>query len=105
MRLLSLTACLLLAACGGERIEPQPQPGDVHQLPQIEWRIVGQRELERVYRDAGMPLERGDRLHGFIGQQSGRTVIYTLPPQYVDDSATCTLGHEVMHAALGDYHR
>lgn len=96
---------LLLTACGGERIEPAPRPGDVHQLPQIEWRIVGQRELERIYRDAGMPLQSGDRLHGFIGQQNGQTVIYTTAPQYVDDSATCTLGHEVMHAALGSYHK
>lgn len=105
MRALIVPICLLFTACGGERIEPAPRPGDVHQLPQIEWRIVGQRELERIYRDAGMSLQSGDRLHGFIGQQAGRTVIYTTAPQYVDDGVTCTLGHEVMHAALGRYHK
>ncbi|PJK02813.1 hypothetical protein CO615_02310 [Lysobacteraceae bacterium NML75-0749] len=105
MMRIALMFTLLLTACGGERIEPAPQPGDVHQLPPMEWRIVGQREMERIYRDAGMPLHDSDRLHGFIGQQAGRTVIYTTAPQYVDDSVTCTLGHEVMHAALGRYHK
>lgn len=104
IRALALAIALLLAGCG-ERIDPAPVAGDVHQLPQIEWRIVGAPELRRVYADAGMPLAAGDKLHGFVGEQSGRVVIYTLPPRRVDDQPTCTLGHELLHVAIGDYHR
>lgn len=102
MRLLILLT-LALTACG-ERIDPQPQPGDVYPLPPVEWRVVGRPELERVYRESGMPLGERDRLHGFVGTHNGQWIVYTLPPSRVDDQATCTLGHEIMHIALGDYH-
>lgn len=103
MRIL-LIVLFLLTACG-ERVEPQPRPGDVHSLPPIEWRVAGRAELERVYRESGMPLGEHDKLHGFAGYRDGHAVVYTLPPVRVDDQATCTLGHEIMHIALGDYHR
>lgn len=46
-----------------------------------------------------------DRLHGFAGYaDDGTAVVYTLPPQSVDDAVACTLGHEVMHVALGEHH-
>lgn len=99
----ALILILLLTGCG-ERVTPTPHPGDVHALPLIEWRIVSEPELRRVYADAGMPLERGQKLHGFVGTQSGRTVIYTTAPRTVDDQIATTLGHEVMHVALGSYH-
>ena len=106
MKAMMLGFALLLCACGGERINPQPIAGQVHQLPPIEWRVVDRAELTRVYREAGMPLSQGDRLHGFAGRlPDGRMVIYTLPPTRVDDAATLTLGHEVAHVALGSYHR
>ena len=102
---LLIAATLLVTGCG-ERIDPLPAAGQVYQLPPIEWRVVDRAELERVYRDAGMPLAKGDQLHGFAGRlQDGRAVIYTLPPTRVDDAATLTLGHEVAHVALGSYHR
>lgn len=105
MRLSIAAVVLFLSGCG-ERIDPAPHPGQVYQLPPIEWRVVDRAELERVYRDAGMPLAKGDQLHGFVGRlPNGRTVIYTLPPTRVDDAATLTLGHEVAHVALGSYHR
>ncbi|AXA83718.1 hypothetical protein DCD74_02525 [Lysobacter oculi] len=101
----AIATVVLLAGCG-ERIDPQPAAGQVYHLPPIEWRVVDRAELERVYRDAGMPLNQGDRLHGFAGRlPDGRMVIYTLPPTRVDDAATLTLGHEVAHVALGSYHR
>lgn len=100
-----LLLLLLLTACTGERIDQSPQPGSTIQLPPMEWRVVSEDELRRVYVEAGMPLTDGQKLHGFAGMQGGKTVIYTMPPRRVDDQATLTLGHEVLHVAIGDYHR
>lgn len=103
--LLTAGLALLLAACG-EAVQGAPEPDSVVPVAAFEWRVVSQAELERVYREAGMPITEQDRLHGFVGKTSdGRHVIYTLPPRTVDDAITKTLGHEVMHLALGDYHR
>lgn len=68
-----------LAGCA-PGIDPAPQPGQVYQLPAIEWHVVDRDELRRVYVAAGMP-----------------------PPR-VDDAATLTLGHELLRVALGRYH-
>lgn len=105
MRIAAILACLLLSACdSGTPIKPAPQAGETHVL-NVEWRIVDQRTLERVYRSAGRDLQPGQRLHGFAGHlPDGRMVVYTLPPRRVDDDATCTLGHEILHLTHGDYH-
>ena len=100
----ALIVALLLTGCG-ERVQGAPEPGAVVQLPPIEWRVVDRAGLEAVYRNSGQALGDGDRLSGFAGYRDGKAVVYTLPPRAVDDAATCTLGHEVMHIALGDYHR
>ena len=71
----------------------------------MEWRVVSEDELRRVYVEAGMPLDKTQKLHGFAGMHNGKTVIYTMPPRYVDDQATLTLGHEVLHVAIGSYHQ
>lgn len=99
-----LLICLLLAGCG-EQVQSAPEPGTTVQLPPIEWRVVDRAGLEAVYRNSGQELADGDRLSGFAGYRDGQAVVYTLPPKHVNDAATCTLGHEVMHIALGDYHR
>lgn len=106
MRLLLLLAALLLTACTGERIEPAPTAGQVYELPPINWHVVDRVTLERVYTEAGMKLGDRDKLQGFTGVDAqGHVVIYTLPPQHVDDAPTLTVGHEVLHVALGDYHK
>lgn len=105
MRAALVLAAGMLTACG-ERIEHAPQPGDVHHLPPIEWRIVDRGGLEQAYRAAGMTLAENQRLRGFVGSNGyGHTIIYTLPPRTVDDDVATTLGHELMHIPLGDYHR
>lgn len=61
--------------------------------------------LLAVYRNSGRDVAaEGESLEGFVGRRGGHWVIYTLPPTYVDDSATRTLGHELMHIPLGEYH-
>ena len=100
-----LPVLLLLTACG-ERIDNAPQPGEQVQIPAIEWRVVDRQGLMHAYQSNGMRLEQGQQIEGFAGiTADGRHVVYTLPPRTVDDAATCTLGHEVLHVVLGKYHR
>lgn len=95
---------LLLAGCG-EPVQNPPEPGQTVALPPIEWRVRDREGLEAAYRNSGMPLAERERLHGFAGRDGDTAVVYTLPPRRVDDAVACTLGHEVMHVALGEYHR
>ena len=104
MRTLILLSSLLLTACG-ESVQNPPEPGQTVALPPIEWRVRDREGLEAAYRNSGMPLTERERLHGFAGRDGDTAVVYTLPPRRVDDAVACTLGHEVMHVALGEYHR
>lgn len=107
MRRLLLTglALLGLTACR-EEVQNPPAVGARITIPSLEWRVVSKQQLVGVYRDSGMQLRDGQDLKGFIGKYpDGRVVMYTLPPKSVDDDVTLTIGHEVLHAALGPYHR
>lgn len=96
---------LVLAGCNGQSIADAPAPGATVNVPAVEWRVVDRATLESVYLNSGKSVAEGARLEGFAGVTAeGRAVIYTLPPRAVDDDATCTLGHEFMHVALGNYH-
>lgn len=102
-KLILVGIVVALTACG-EKIQDAPQPGDKITLPSIEWRVRDRMELEAVYRNSGQHIGERDRLHGFAGYDGDQAVIYTLPPRRVDDGVACTIGHEVMHIALGQYH-
>lgn len=101
---LALIAVAVLTACGGNNINNAPQPGDNIDLPPIQWRVRDKAGLEAAYVNSNMRITNGDRLSGFAGWDGDRAVVYTLPPTRVDDAATLTLGHEIMHVALGSYH-
>lgn len=106
-RIILAALIVALAACA-ERVTPTTgsvEAGADNQLPPIVWRIRDQAELERIYREAGRTIQQGQQLHGFSARQGDVIVVYTLPPRNVDDQVTTTLGHEVMHVALGDFHR
>lgn len=102
MRTLMLALVLLLAGCA-EKIEV---PGEVHDLA-FQWRIVEKEELLAVYMNSDQELPEGGELDGFVGRDPGTLswVIYTTRPTRLDDRATCTLGHEVLHIVAGDYHK
>ena len=111
MRNLALAALLLLAlpACR-EKIEPtrgSVAPGTSHTIPAFEWRIVDREQMVAAYHRAGAAVPDGSRLEGFVAvnKETGKLIVYTPPPVGVDGNVTTTLGHEVMHMALGDYHR
>ena len=102
---IGISLSFALTGCG-EKIDNSPQPGEQVQIPAIEWRVVDRQGLLHAYQSNGMRLEQGQQLEGFAGiTADGRHVVYTLTPRTVDDAATCTLGHEVMHVALGDFHK
>ena len=105
MKKLAILTLLLTGCTGGERVANAPQPGDTIQLPPVEWVVVDRDRLLAGYRASGKELAQGNQLEGFTGiRPDGTRVIYTLQPRMVDDQVTCTLGHEFMHIALGDYH-
>lgn len=91
---------LLVLALGCERVVPTTNPIEIGQrvvVPEFEWRVLSQEVLDK---------QCGQHVYGCVGTNlvTGRKVVYTLPPRYVDDSPTRTLGHEVMHLVYGDYH-
>lgn len=98
-----LLPLLLLTACG-KQIEPLPKAGDVHHIPAVEVRFVDREMLLAVYRASGKSISKEQKLEGFVGKRGDQWVIYSLPPQRVDDAATLTLGHELLHIPLGEYH-
>ena len=105
MRGLLATAVLLLAACG-EKIAEAPKAGDTLKVPAFEWRVRDQQTLEAIYSRSGLAPGDGRELRGFAGVDAdGTLAVYTSPPIYVDGDATCTLGHEVIHLVLGEYHK
>ena len=99
---IAIAAAALLPGCA-EKIDA---PADAYAVPAFEWRIRTNEQLRATYANSGMQLRDDQRLHGFVGiAPDGRQVVYTTRPKRVDDAVACTLGHEVMHLALGDYHR
>lgn len=100
-----LTSLLLVGCNNGEKIKNPPSVGSDIEVPSFMWKLRSQHDLETIYKTNGQILTDDDRLYGFVGIASdGRYVIYTAEPRYVDDEVSCTLGHEVMHLVLGDYH-
>lgn len=87
----------------------QPEFGSIRRgsdnpVPAFEWRIRTQLEIRLLYKRAGKRLHDGQKLEAFTAVEDGKFVVYTVAPKYVDDQATKSFGHEVMHLALGNYH-
>jgi len=70
---------------------------EIHNVPQDQ--KIGQVgfALWAEYRDSqGRPVENAD--------EPLTCEIHTVRPQQIDDSATLTLGHEMLHCVIGSYH-
>lgn len=100
-------ALLSTTACKPAKIEPERNvDARTIQLPAIEWRIRTQEELNDIYRKNGNHLPEGMAADGFIGRDGDlRVVMYTLRPTRLNDRTTCTIGHEILHEAYGNYHK
>lgn len=105
--LAALTALTIAATGCVEKVQGAPQPGDQYELPAITWYVVDQETLASEYRRFGMEIPEGHEVRGFVGTRDsdGKQVIYSLPPKHVNDEATRDLGHELLHIAIGDYHK
>src|SRR5215510_10336064 len=113
---LVLAAGALLAppVCANEAIKPTLDVQDMRLVVSY----VSTGELIQLQRKYGATINlrevRQDHRHGFsilkTNRETGaRTCEVYLPseqrPGEVDDDGTLTLGHELLHCMLGDYHR
>lgn len=99
---------ILLCACDmGEKVQGAPKPGSVIEIPAFEWHVTDNAGLQSKYLESGGVLGGKREALGFTAtrERDGATLVYTTAPKRVDDIVACTLGHEVMHIALGDYHK
>ena len=90
----------------GEKVQDAPKAGTDIYVPAFTWRIRTGEQINAEYARAGAVLPgEAYRVEAYIGRVNGEGAITTKPPVFVDDEVACSLGHEVMHSALGDYHR
>jgi hypothetical protein len=107
-------AWLAQPLCANEAINPTLDVQDLRVVVSY----VSKAELVQLQRKYGKHIDlrdvRQDHRHGFsilkTNRETGaRTCEVYLPseqrPDEVDDVGTLTLGHELLHCMLGDYHR
>lgn len=107
-RIAIVLAAFALSACNmGEPVQGAPKPGDVIDIPAFEWHVTDVPGLQSAYQNGGGSLGERSEALGFTAtrERDGATLVYTTVPKRVDDLVACTLGHEVMHIALGNYHK
>ena len=109
-----LMVVCLHALTGCSQQTPPITGRSTHQVA-FTWHIVSQEEMSAMYREGGgvigggvppgSKVRRYDQLNGFTAvAPDGSQHVFTTQPRSVDDQVTLTLGHEVMHVALGAYH-
>lgn len=101
----------LLVACGAGAADVHPTLDLAEVRLEIRW-VEAEAEMNRLRRQFGRPpidtVIRSE-LAGFsvLGKRDGAYVclIFARRPTVVDDRLTVTLGHELLHCLLGEYHR
>ena len=114
MRRTALLALFAGPVQGGELLKPTIDVNDMR----VVITYVSTGELVKLQRKYGAHIDlrdiRQDYRHGFSilkthRETRARTCVIYLPnerrPREVDDEATLSLGHELLHCMLGDYHR
>lgn len=107
---LGVAISLALPACEppGKKVVPDRssvEPGTKTVIPTFTWITLDRDEMQRVYQTrTGSDTYN---VYGFVGYDpvTNEQIIVTEPPKFVDDEVACTLGHEVMHFAYGNYHK
>lgn len=102
-----LLALFTLVACDSkEPVKNKPEIGEQIQLPPIIWKIRTDEQM-LIVREGSLGRTPNIKVLGLQGvnKSTGDIEVYTNAPKYVDDQVACTLGHEIMHVALGNYHK
>lgn len=102
--LIALALGFALAACG-EPVQNAPKAGDDITVEGFTWRVRSAETITAEYAGAGKDAGPGLAVDAYVGTLNGSPIVTTQPPRVVDDAVACSLGHEVMHLAIGDYHR
>lgn len=104
---LALSALLVLTANAAEPIVPE------RNLTSIQLKIVWVRDeadlktklMSRATPELRAEVEALD-LYGFYTvNASGECVVYVMRPETVNDRRVLTLGHELLHCVMGNYHQ
>ena len=103
-RAVAIAAALYLLVGCGEKVRGAPDVGTATLVQQFEWRVINRAQMVELHRLNGIHLKPNEVPLGMQGYKDGKAIIYTLPPKTVDDDVATTLGHEVMHIAMGKYH-
>lgn len=103
-RTAALVAVLFLSAGCAEKIQDAPKAGTTMLVQEFEWRIINEAQMRELHAINNIKVAEGKVPVGIQGYKDGKAIIYTLPPKSVDDDVALTLGHEVMHIAMGKYH-
>lgn len=103
-RAVAIAAALYLLVGCGEKVQGAPDVGTTTLVQQFEWRVINRAQMVELHRLNGIEVADGKMPVGMQGYKDGKAIIYTLPPKTVDDDVATTLGHEVMHIAMGKYH-
>lgn len=102
--LIALALGFALAACG-EPVQNAPKAGDDIKVDGFTWRVRSADTIAAEYAGAGKVAGPGWAVDAYAGTLNGKPIVTTQAPRVVDDAVACSLGHEVMHLAIGDYHR
>lgn len=102
---IGLTVALFASMVGGSGAIHGTLPQS-QMVPSFELRTVStQAEMQTLYRKYGGKVCNGCRVQGFTATfGDGHKVVFIMPPKKVNDANTTTLGHEVLHVVLGNYH-
>lgn len=94
-----LIVLLFLTGCA-EKVQDPPEVGANIDIPAFVWRV---RDPATITQEHGAVA--GHTVMAYVGKTpNGTIVITTPPPRTVDDQVACSLGHEVLHLAIGAYH-
>jgi hypothetical protein len=117
MRFLQFLVAVLIVSFGAEAADRVSGQSELLAMRvEVTW-VESRAEIERLRRQYGAPRAgnlRNQLANGFnqpgglavLGKRNGEPVclVFVQKPKIVDDLSTTSLGHELLHCVLGEYH-